>query len=99
LALTVDRQEARWVVRLDGDFSVTSAAELKGVLLEGLASGKALHLDLEQVGEIDITVLQLLWAAGRDAARAVVGYSSSVSSAAAGVARNAGLEGFPGSES
>jgi anti-anti-sigma regulatory factor len=92
LPLTVDRDETRWLIRLDGEFNVTSAAELKKLLLEGLASGKELRLDLEGASEIDVTVLQLLWAAGRASA----GVVSGVSEAAAIIARDAGFERFPG---
>ena len=96
LPITADQDERSWVIRLDGDFNVTSAADLKGVLLEGLASGKDLLLDLEHAGEIDITVLQLLWAAGHEAGRRNPGMVSRVSEAAAKVAREAGFENFPG---
>jgi hypothetical protein len=92
----VDRQETHWLLRLEGDFNLTSAAELKGVLLEGLASGKELQLDLERTGEFDITLLQLLWSAGREAARAGSGFVSRVPAKAASVALAAGFERFPG---
>lgn len=96
MPLTVHRNETQWLLHFEGDFNMTLAAELKGVLLEGLASGKELRLDLERAGEIDITLLQLLWAAEREAVRAGFRLESRVSEMAAGLARDAGFEEFPG---
>ncbi len=78
---------------MDGDFNLSSAAELKELLLEGLASGKELQLDLQGAGEIDITVLQLLWAAGREAERAAIRLVTHMGEGTASVAREAGFEG------
>jgi anti-anti-sigma regulatory factor len=96
LSLTVDRTETHWLLLMEGDFNMTSSAALQGALLEGLASGTELQLDLERVGDIDITFLQLLWSAERDAQRAGSGFVSRVSPTAAAVARAAGFERFPG---
>jgi anti-anti-sigma regulatory factor len=96
LTPTINRDETRWRVRLEGDLTLASAAALKSLLLEWLASGKDLELDLESAEEIDITSLQLLWAAGREAARAGAGIVSRVSGAVDKAARDAGLEPFPG---
>lgn len=96
MPLTIDRHETHWLFRLEGDLNLTSVVELRGALLEGLASGKELQLDLERAGKIDITFLQLLWSAERQAARAGSGFVSRVSKTAADVARDSGFEGFPG---
>ena len=66
------------------------------LLLEWLAAGKDLLLDLERAESIDVAVLQLLWVAGREAARAGVGVVSSVSAAVACIAREAGFPRLPG---
>jgi anti-anti-sigma regulatory factor len=92
----MERQESRSLIRLEGDITLASAAELKGLLLEGLAAGKDLWLDLEHTGEIDVTAMQLLWAAGREADRAGVKIAIRVSDAAGAAARQAGFERFPG---
>ena len=96
MPVTMERHETRSLIRLEGDLTVTSAAELKSFLLEGLAIGKDLQLDLAGVEEIDITVMQLLWAAGRDAGRTGAGIMIHVSEAAGMAAREAGFERFPG---
>jgi anti-anti-sigma regulatory factor len=92
----MEQQESQSVIRLAGEFTLTSAAELKNLLLQGLASGNDLRLDLEQAEEIDITVMQLLWAAGREADRAGARIAIRLSDAAGTAAREAGFERFPG---
>ncbi len=63
----LDQSEAVCVIRLEGEIDITSAAELKNVLLEALASGREIRVDLERSAELDVTALQLLWAAEREA--------------------------------
>jgi anti-anti-sigma regulatory factor len=92
----MEQQESQPVIRLEGEFTMTSATELKNVLLECLASGNDLRLDLSQAEEIDITLMQLLWAAGHEALRKGTGIVVQVSDAAATAARDAGFERFPG---
>jgi len=96
LSVTGEQHATHLLIRLENTVSFTSADELKKLLLEGLASGKTLQLDLERAEEIDVTVMQLLWAAEREAARAGLGLVSRVSEAAAAAAREAGFERFPG---
>jgi anti-anti-sigma regulatory factor len=92
----MERQESQSVIRLEGEFTLASAAELKNLLLQGLAAGNDLRLDLEQAVEIDIPVMQLLWAAGREADRKGASLAIQMSDAAAMAAREAGFERFPG---
>ena len=95
MAVSIKQEESQPLIRLGGEFTLASAAELKSLLLEGLASGNV-WLDLEHVGEIDITLMQLLWAAGREADRTGARMAIRVSEAAAMTAREAGFERFPG---
>jgi len=92
--LTIERNETGCLIRVEGEFTVTSASELKNLLLEGLA--KHLQVDLTQAEEIDVSLLELLWAAARDAARQNGRIVSGVSEAAAIAARDAGFDTFPG---
>jgi len=91
----MERRENDWLIRLEGVVNVTSAEELKNLLLQGLASGNV-HLDLERAEEIDVTVLQLLWAAEREADRRGTRMVIRASDAAAAAAREVGFERFPG---
>ena len=54
MAVTMERQASQSLIRLEGELTVTSAAELKDRLLDGLTSGNDLLLDLERAEEIDI---------------------------------------------
>ena len=96
LSVTIKRSETDLMIRLEDAVNVTSAEELKNLLLEGLVSGRDVHLDLERAEEIDVTVLQLLWAAAREADRKGTRMVTRVSDAAAAVAREVGFERFPG---
>jgi anti-anti-sigma regulatory factor len=83
-----------WLIRAEKECAIASAVELKSLLLEWLASGTALQFDLQSTTEIDITVLQLLWAAQRAAARESARVVIRMSEATAAAALNAGFESF-----
>jgi anti-anti-sigma regulatory factor len=91
----MERRETDCLIRVEGAVSLASAAELKALLLEGLALGTDIQLDLEQAGAIDIAVMQIFLAAGMEADRLGVKLASNVSEAAAASARDAGFERFP----
>jgi anti-anti-sigma factor len=95
--VTLDQSEAVCLVRLEGEIDIASAAELKKVLLEALASGRELRVDLERAAELDVTALQLLWAAEREARRSGVGFTLAgrVPEAISAAAGDAGFEAFP----
>jgi anti-anti-sigma factor len=67
MAIVVDQHEGRCVIRLQGEIDIASAAELKKVLLEALASGRELRVNTEGATRLDVTAWQLLWAAAREA--------------------------------
>lgn len=67
MAVTLDRGETHCLVRLEGQVNIAAAAELKNVLLQALASGKELRADLGPASDLDVTALQLLLAAEREA--------------------------------
>jgi anti-anti-sigma regulatory factor len=96
MPLTLERDESRWLLRMEGQITLTSAGELKQLLLEWAAAGKDLELDLQHVEEIDITILQLLWAAAREAGRMGREMVTRASAAAAAAARDAGFARVPG---
>ncbi len=94
--MTVNRAATEWLIRWDGDSSMPSAAELKTVLLEGLAAGQELELDLTGASEVGISILQLLWAFARATREQNRKFASQVPEAIVSAARDAGFEGFPG---
>lgn len=67
MSVSVEQQEAIRVVHLGGEIAIASAMEVKEALVLALASGKDIYLDLEHATDLDITALQLLWAAKRGA--------------------------------
>jgi anti-anti-sigma regulatory factor len=83
-------------VTLEGDLTVGSAEHVRGLLMEALASDGGFELDLERAETIDIAVMQVLWAAGREAERRGAKVAIRISEAAATAARDAGFECFPG---
>jgi anti-anti-sigma regulatory factor len=80
------------IVRVERECTVTSATELKELLLQALASGTRIDVDLSAVEEIDVTALQLLWAARNQARSSARGFTLLLSETAAGVAAEAGFD-------
>ena len=72
MPVTCEEDQAFSLIRLQGDVNVSSAAELKQLLLRALARGKGIDVDLGSVTEVDVTALQLLWAAELEAKTAGV---------------------------
>jgi len=93
------KHESHWLLQLEGESTVASAVELKAALIEWVANPDpkepCLQLDLERTGEIDISTLQLLYAAGRDAARRERRIEGRFSSAVATAIRNSGFDQTP----
>ncbi len=97
MTVTLDHGEGDCLLHLDGEINIASAAELKALLIEALASGKDLRVDLERATQLDITALQLLWAAERKAAGAELRFTvaGSVPQELADAVAEAGFEKFP----
>ena len=67
MAVTFDRSMELGVIRLEVEVDIAAAAELKQVLLEALAADREARISVEKATAIDITAVQLLWAAEREA--------------------------------
>lgn len=67
MPVTLDQNRTPCVIGLAGEVNIRCAAELKEALIEGLALGRRLRVDLTGTTEVDITAAQLLWAAEREA--------------------------------
>ncbi|HUI81780.1 MAG TPA: STAS domain-containing protein [Bryobacteraceae bacterium] len=96
MPVTLERNDVSWLIRLEGLVTVNSASALKGLLVEWFPSGKNLELDLERAEEIDLTILQLLWAAARDGQTKGVSMVARASGAARAAAQDAGFAQLPG---
>ena len=69
MPVTLDKNENFCLLRLEGEIDITSATVLKALLLQGLEAGRELRVDLEMANDLDIVVMQLIWAAEREAQR------------------------------
>ncbi len=97
MPVTMEIDEALCTVRLDGVLDLTSAPELKLILVQALLSGKDLQVELADTAEFDITALQLLWVAARDAKGSGTRCElhGDVPEKLATTVKNAGLASFP----
>jgi len=98
MKVTAEQYASHWLVRLEGDVTLGSAAELKTLLLQWLATGKNLELDLDCAHEIDIAALQLFGAAARDAGRSGATITGRATGTVVQAMRDAGfgqMQGFP----
>ncbi|HWE84075.1 MAG TPA: STAS domain-containing protein [Terracidiphilus sp.] len=62
-------------IQLDGAIDISCASDLKTSLLQALETKQEVCVSLEGVTELDVTAVQLLWAAGRDAKQRGLGFS------------------------
>jgi anti-anti-sigma factor len=72
MGIVVEQSEGSRVVALEGAIDIACAAELKTALLEAFADGQPWTVSLAAATYLDVTALQLLWAANRQA-RALAG--------------------------
>lgn len=66
MPFTVERNGGLSRIRLQGAIDIDCAAELKENLSEGLRAGGRLCVSLEDVTGLDVTAVQLMWAAARE---------------------------------
>ena len=69
MSITLDKVGETNTIHLEGPIDIACAAELKQMFLDALKPGCAVHVQLVDVTDLDVTAVQLLWAARR-AARA-----------------------------
>jgi len=99
--VTLEENDALSQIRLEGAIDIGCAAELKTLLVRALNSGKEVRLAIDGATHLDMTAIQLLWAAEREAAKSGAGFALGGPMAegiAAGL-REAGFDKFPVRES
>jgi anti-anti-sigma factor len=74
LSITFADSATGCVLKLEGEIDVSCSAELKRGLIEAISSGKEVQLDLAQASDLDVTAIQLLWAARREAEKTGVSF-------------------------
>ena len=65
MSITLDQNAIPVQLLLEGAIDIASSAELKRVLIVALGSGSGLRVSLRDVTALDVTAIQLLWAALR----------------------------------
>jgi len=75
MGITLDESGAQAVIGLEGVVDISSATELKTLLLRALHCGKKVRVSLDKVTDLDVTAVELLWAAEREASKAGVKFS------------------------
>ena len=100
MAVVVDRTSAPGVIRLEGDVGIAEAATLKEALVEALREGGRARISLQTATGLDVTAVQLLWAAERQARASgiVLALDGPVPEALRAALRAAGFERFPFTE-
>ena len=71
----MDENGSQAAIGLDGVVDISSAAELKTLLLQALHSGKEVRASLDGATDLDVTAVELLWAAEREASKTGVRFS------------------------
>ncbi len=70
MGMVFEETETGNLLRLDGALDIAGAAELKALLIRALAAGRAVRVSLAAVTYLDVTAVQLLWAAEQKARQA-----------------------------
>ena len=91
-----DQNTTATLVRLSGEVTVSSATRLRAELLAAIASDGEIHVDLEQVEDLDVSAMQLFVAAAREAAAQGRTFQANVPAAIEFTVREVGFEDFPG---
>jgi len=74
MPVALDQRGAISMLRLEGDVDIGDAIEFKGLLVDALTRAKELHIQLGDASAIDVTIMQLLWAAEHQAIAAGVAF-------------------------
>ena len=65
--LELQQNEESSLLCLEGLIDIACAAELKQLLIEALSGAKEVRVSLGKASRLDVTAVQLLWAAAREA--------------------------------
>ncbi len=77
MGLTLQQCEKLSTIRLEGGIDIASAPELKRLLLLASESGKEIQLSFDGVTDLDVTAVELIWAARRAVEGAGVAFTLS----------------------
>ncbi len=94
MSVALTHGEDSSLVHLKGAIDIADAAELKTVLLDALRRGSTIEVALDSATSLDVTAVQLLWAAQRGAQSAAVAlhFAGPVPEAISAALADAGLK-------
>lgn len=97
MSIALEEGETRSVIRLEGDIDITCSDELMRTLVEAISSQKELRVDLAGVTDLDVTAMQLFWAAAHEAEKRGISLAvtGQIPEAIRCAVREAGFENFP----
>ena len=75
MSLALSQEAEGTMIRLDGLLDITTAGALKAELLEAIKAGSAISVAVDTATDLDVTAVQLLWAANREAKRAGIKFA------------------------
>jgi len=75
MSITVSSGSESSLLRLNSTVDIGSAAELKAAFVDAFANGNSVRVSLAGVVDLDVTAVQLLWAAKREAKRLGIGFA------------------------
>ena len=76
MSLQLEEAQNRVVVHLEDSVTLSSASELHDLFLQALNSRKPIAVDVSKVTEIDLSAIQILFAAHAEAIRTDHGFSA-----------------------
>lgn len=97
MGIALEQSEESSVIRLEGAIDIACATELKKVFLDALASGNPVRVALDGCTDLDVTAVQLLWAAEHEARALALGFklAGPVPEPVWAALKDAGFERFP----
>jgi anti-anti-sigma regulatory factor len=75
MSIALNRPESLSELCLEGAIDIASAAELKDLLIQALGCGTQVRISIDGATALDVTAVELLWAAEREAKRLGLGFS------------------------
>lgn len=67
MPVSLQQEGALIRIRLEGAIDIGCAQELKELLVQGLKTGSEVRIQLAEATDLDVTAVELLWAAKREA--------------------------------
>jgi hypothetical protein len=67
MGVTLNQHEAQTRIRVEGSADISDAAEFKALLIDAVARGRAIRVELGADASLDVAAIQLLWAGAREA--------------------------------